>query len=104
MVVFVPISFLQCSVGRLFTEFGFVLASAVAISTLVALTLCPMLCSKLLRSASRPGPIAGPITRGLEAGLRALGNGYRTLLDQTLRMPLVVLFLTVVFSAASVWL
>ncbi|WP_119458391.1 efflux RND transporter permease subunit [Rhodospirillaceae bacterium SYSU D60014] len=103
IAVFVPISFLQGSVGRLFTEFGFVLASAVAISTLVALTLCPMLCSKLLRSAGRPGPIAGPITRGLETGLRTLGNGYRNLLDQTLRMPLVVLFLAVVFSAASVW-
>ena len=100
IAVFVPISFLQGNVGRLFTEFGFVLASAVAISSLVALTLCPMLCSKLLRSASRPGPIA----RGLEAGLRALSHGYRSLLDRTLRVPLVVLFLALTFSAGSVWL
>ena len=49
IAVFVPISFLEGKVGRLFTEFGFVLAVAVAISTVVALTLCPVLCTKLLR-------------------------------------------------------
>jgi hydrophobe/amphiphile efflux-1 (HAE1) family protein len=45
--VFIPIAFLPGSTGQLFTEFGFVLAIAVAISSLVALTLCPMLASRL---------------------------------------------------------
>src|ERR671918_628083 len=45
IAVFVPLSFLEGEVGRLFTEFGFVLAAAVAISTLVALSLCPALCA-----------------------------------------------------------
>ena len=45
--VFLPIAFLPSTAGKLFTEFGFVLAIAVAISSFVALSLCPMLASRL---------------------------------------------------------
>jgi multidrug efflux pump len=57
IAVFVPISFLQGAAGKLFTEFGFVLASAVVISTFVALSACPALASKILKAregVSRP--------------------------------------------------
>jgi len=45
--VFVPISFLPGDLGRLFREFGFTLAAAVVFSALIALTLTPMLASRL---------------------------------------------------------
>lgn len=45
--VFIPVSFMPGIVGKLFSEFGFVLAFSVAISAFVALTVCPMLASKL---------------------------------------------------------
>ena len=45
--VFIPISFLPGQAGGIFGEFGFVLAFAVALSSFVALTLCPMLCAQL---------------------------------------------------------
>ncbi|MEM7654371.1 MAG: efflux RND transporter permease subunit, partial [Pseudomonadota bacterium] len=45
--VFLPIAFLPSQAGRMFTEFGFVLAIAVAISSFVALTLVPMLAARL---------------------------------------------------------
>jgi len=45
--VFVPISFLPSDAGRLFREFGFVLALAVAISSFVALSLVPALAAKM---------------------------------------------------------
>lgn len=48
IAVFVPIAFLTGQTGRLFREFAIVLAIAVSISSFVALTLCPMLASKLL--------------------------------------------------------
>ena len=48
VAVFVPMSFLQGAVGKLFREFGFTIAAAVLFSALVALTLTPMLASKLL--------------------------------------------------------
>ncbi|OWK19047.1 hypothetical protein AJ88_47485 [Mesorhizobium amorphae CCBAU 01583] len=47
-----PISFLPGQTGGLFREFGFVLAMSVLLSCVVALTLCPMLASRMLSSAS----------------------------------------------------
>jgi multidrug efflux pump len=47
--VFLPIIFLEGVTGRLFREFGIVIAGAVIISAFVALTLTPMLSSRLLR-------------------------------------------------------
>jgi multidrug efflux pump len=47
--VFLPLSFMEGNTGRLFTEFGFALAASVAFSGLIALTLTPMMCSKLLK-------------------------------------------------------
>jgi multidrug efflux pump len=97
IAVFVPLSFLEGEVGRLFTEFGFVLAAAVAISTLVALSLCPALCTKLLKGVEGRGAAARMVERGLGAGVR----GYRALLARTLDAPLLVLLIAVLVSAAS---
>ncbi|MCZ2328919.1 efflux RND transporter permease subunit [Bartonella sp. F02] len=52
ITVFIPISFLPGQVGRLFREFGFVLAVAVFLSSIVALTLCPMLAASFLKEHS----------------------------------------------------
>src|SRR5439155_23140084 len=49
VAVFVPVAFLTGRVGRLFNEFGIAVAVSVAISGFVALTLTPMLCSRLLK-------------------------------------------------------
>jgi multidrug efflux pump len=49
IAVFLPLSFMGGNTGRLFTEFGFALAASVAFSGLIALTLTPMMCSKLLK-------------------------------------------------------
>ncbi|MGH6899358.1 MAG: efflux RND transporter permease subunit [Geminicoccaceae bacterium] len=97
IAVFVPLSFLEGQVGRLFTEFGFVLAAAVAISTLVALTLCPALCTKLLKGSQQRGAAA----RLLERGLRAATRGYRALLEGCLDAPLLVLLVALVVGAGS---
>ena len=53
VAVFVPVAFLTGAVGRLFNEFGISLASAVVISSFVALSLSPMLCSRILRLLPR---------------------------------------------------
>ena len=49
VAVFLPVIFLQGLTGRLFREFGLVVASSVAISAFVSLTLTPMMCSKILK-------------------------------------------------------
>ena len=87
--VFLPIAFLPSMAGRMFSEFGFVLAIAVAISSFVALTLCPMLASRLPETTeeaverSRNGV-------GIRIG-RALGRIYRGLLNFTLSARFLVL-------------
>ncbi|MFD0860349.1 efflux RND transporter permease subunit [Roseovarius aquimarinus] len=58
IAVFVPISFLPSDAGRLFTEFGFVLAITVALSSFVALTMCPMLASLSTDMGGGTGPLA----------------------------------------------
>tara|TARA_B100002052_G_scaffold9598_1_gene8018 strand:+ start:1190 stop:4219 length:3030 start_codon:yes stop_codon:yes gene_type:complete len=50
--VFLPLSFMEGKTGRLFIEFGVVLSFAVIFSSIVALTLTPMLCSKLLDTSN----------------------------------------------------
>lgn len=57
VAVYLPIGFMGGLTGALFSEFAFTLAGAVAISAVIALTLSPMMCSKLLKSTS-PGRFA----------------------------------------------
>ena len=97
IAVFVPLSFLEGQVGRLFSEFGFVLATSVAISTVVALSLCPALCTKLLKGGADRGRAARAVERTLSLAVR----GYRALLGRALAAPLLVLLVGVVVSAGS---
>src|SRR5690606_33104337 len=53
VAVFVPISFMGGDTGRLFSEFGFTLSAAVIVSSVVALSLAPMLCSRWLKAHSQ---------------------------------------------------
>jgi len=72
-IVFLPIIFLQGFVGRLFREFGIVVAGAVLISAFVSLTLTPVLNVKLTRKAHKHTwfyNVTEPFFRGLENGYR----------------------------------
>ena len=84
--VFLPIAFLPSNAGRLFTEFGIVLAVAVAISSFVALSLCPLLASRLpvVDEAAQRANLLGRIGRRIEAV-------YKRFLDFTLRARFLVL-------------
>lgn len=67
VAVFMPILFLQGITGRLFREFGMVVAGSVLISAVVSLTLTPMMCSRMLKGThKREGRILGPIGRGID--------------------------------------
>jgi multidrug efflux pump len=97
VAVFVPLSFLEGEVGRLFSEFGITLAIAVAVSTFVALSLCPVMASRLLRS----GKPAGRLARIVGAAIGRLTDGYRRALNWALDFPLVVLVVAALISGAS---
>ena len=95
VAVFVPISFMGGNVGRLFAEFGFTLAAAVVVSSLVALTLAPMLCSKWLRHS--PESAEGHrLWAASEKVLNGLTNGYERMLRFSLNQPGLLLGLGIV--------
>ena len=79
-IVFIPVIFLQGFTGRLFREFGIVVAGAVLISAFVSLTLTPVLNVKLGGSISRHSPFY----TSTEPFFTGLDNGYRRLLKYTM--------------------
>ena len=83
VAVFLPIGFLEGNTGRLFRELSVALAAAVAISALVALTLTPMMSSKLVRphASNKPNRLHSWVSKQLDRVTR----GYRNLLERTIR-------------------
>ena len=105
--VFIPISFLPGTAGGLFSEFGFVLAFAVAISSFVALSLGPVLAARFYRGALGHG--AGEVANAQSAkpvglwdrfGDRASGF-YAASLAMCLRFRFVVLIVAGVFAVGA---
>jgi len=80
VAVFAPLAFLKGNTGRLFNEFGIAVAGSVILSGLVALTLTPMLCAKILRVPKSHGPVFKVFERGFDA----LTAGYTRLLHVAL--------------------
>ncbi len=97
IAVFVPLSFMPGQVGRLFIEFGWVMAGTVAISTFVALTACPALASKVLRAKKGSAASFAPSEKPHGPVQRA----YAALLRQSMRMPLVVIVLGAAISGGA---
>ncbi|WP_416899985.1 MAG: efflux RND transporter permease subunit [Minwuia sp.] len=93
--VFVPISFLPSTAGRLFGEFGFVLAITVMLSSFVALSLCPMIASRIpgLERVSKPG-LFGLIGNGMSAL-------YARALNAALALPLVTVTVFGLLAASA---
>ena len=98
--VFIPISFFPGVTGSLFSEFGFVLAFAVTLSCFVALTLSPMLASRLI-SDDEIHHHHNPVGRAVMAvGERAV-KLYARLLDAALAAPVVVIVAAVIFAGVA---
>ena len=100
VAVFVPISFLPGQTGGLFREFGFVLAMSVILSCVVALTLCPMLASRLLSNASLEAESAP--RKGIGARIGSLLHDlYRRCLHACLGAPWIVVLVAVLFAGTA---
>ncbi len=96
--VFIPLSFLPGQAGGLFREFGFTLAMAVMLSSVVALTLAPVLASRLLARAESGQPEKGPM---VWLGDRLAGL-YATTLRAALAAPMVVVIVAGLFALTAV--
>ena len=81
--VYAPVALTPGRTGRLFVEFALALAGAVIVSGFVALTLTPMMCSRLLAARQTEGAVARFVGRGLAA----LERGYARLIGRVLARP-----------------
>ncbi len=97
LAVFFPIVFMEGTTGRLFREFSFVIAGAVIISTFVALTLTPMLATKLLKRREQHNWLY----RKTEPFFEGLNNLYlRTLNSFLYRRYLAIAIMVAAFGTA----
>jgi multidrug efflux pump len=94
--VFVPIMFIAGQTGLLFRELAAAMIGAIAFSGFFALSLAPMLCSKLLRHENR-----GRLASWIDNRFRAVEARYASGLDRVIRKPLIPVAVVAVFLAGA---
>ena len=100
IAAYVPIGFQGGLTGALFTEFAFTLAGAVTVSGIIALTLSPMMCSRVFRASQEEGRF----THWLDRVFARVRGGYHRLLASWLETWPVLVVLGVVLLGGAVYL
>ena len=98
--VYAPIGFMEGLTGALFKEFAFTLASAVIISGIIALTLSPMMCSKILSAENS----SGAFVQRLDTFFNTLKIRYQTLLHNLLDTRAIMLVFAATVLLILPWL
>lgn len=100
IAVFVPITFLEGDLGRLFTEFALTLSAAVVFSSLVALTLSPVMASHLLHANEKPTALV----RWMDKGFASLSASYARQLQWLTPRPWLALVIVVIMGGLAGWI
>ena len=98
LAVYIPIGFQGGLTGALFTEFAFTLAGAVTVSAIIALTLSPMMCSRLLH-AHRADKVdwESRVVKFIDARFERLRARYQRMLETSLRYtPVTAVFVVAI--------
>lgn len=98
VAVFVPLVFLEGNIGQLFTEFALAIAAAVIFSSFTALTLSPMMGSKLLKKRERSSGFGAWVDKRFQN----IEKGYYNTLTKTLHQPIVMMMM-LILSVVVVW-
>ena len=99
--VYIPVGFMGGLTGALFTEFAFTLVGAVTISGIIALTLSPMMCSRMLKphDATRTG-LQDRFVRYLDSKFESLRKKYEHFLNSSLNyIPVVMVFAVIIIAS-----
>ncbi len=101
VAVYVPVGFQAGLTGALFTEFAFTLAGAVTISAVVALTLSPMMCSRILKPHRKESTVwHEELVDWLEVKFEKLRHWYERILDRSFNyLPVTVVFSLIVLGS-----
>jgi multidrug efflux pump len=100
IAVYVPIGFQGGLTGALFTEFAFTLAAAVAVSAVIALTLSPVMCSRMFRADQQEGRLAKTIDHNLEVTRSIYQSILRHVLDA---WPVAIVFGAIIILSIFVF-
>lgn len=100
VAVFLPITLLEGDVGRLFSEFAVAMAAAIILSSFVALTLSPMMCSKILARTKEKSRFNKAVDEAFEKSK----NAYLRLLSASLDRSVTGIVTMVVVFGGAVWL
>ena len=99
VAVFIPLVFLSGNVGRLFTEFAIAIAAAVVFSSITALSLTPMMCSKMLKHRKRSSSFG----QFLDKKFTSFEAAYGRALTKSIHQPLLIISI-VAMSLVAVYL
>jgi multidrug efflux pump len=100
VAVFAPIAFLKDNMGRIFAELAVTVCAAVIFSSVLALSLAPMMCSKLLRPMKQEN--AG--SRVMDRAFAGLANAYQHALEACLKAPTAVILVVAGLAGGVYWL
>ncbi|WP_394129883.1 efflux RND transporter permease subunit [Shewanella maritima] len=98
--VFMPITFIEGDLGKLFKEFAVAMSAAVMFSSIVALTLSPMMCSKILKSSGESSWLVQKVDKGMDK----LSNIYLNSLKGAIKRPVLVSFIVIIALTLSGYL
>ncbi|MBA6381281.1 MULTISPECIES: efflux RND transporter permease subunit [unclassified Colwellia] len=90
VAVFVPLVFLSGNMGRLFTEFAIAISAAVIFSSLTALSLTPMMCSKMLKHRERSSSFGQKLDRAFARFEASYGRALKSSIHQPMLIVLVL--------------
>ncbi|MCT8858522.1 efflux RND transporter permease subunit [Shewanella xiamenensis] len=100
VAVFMPITFLEGDLGKLFKEFAVAMSAAVIFSSIVALTLSPMMCSKLLKPASQDSWLV----RKVDSIMTGISRRYQSSLESAMAKPVLMSVIVLIALGSSVFL
>ncbi|ASF14746.1 efflux RND transporter permease subunit [Shewanella sp. LC6] len=100
VAVFMPITFLEGDLGKLFKEFAVAMSAAVIFSSIVALTLSPMMCSKLLKPASQDSWLV----RKVDSIMTDISRRYQSSLESAMAKPVLMSVIVLIALGSSVFL
>ncbi|MCQ2143016.1 MAG: efflux RND transporter permease subunit [Bacteroidales bacterium] len=101
LAVFLPLTMIKGMAGIMFRQLGWIVSIIMIVSTCGALTLVPMLCSKMLKKDINHGKIYNALFTPINKSLDAISVGYSRLINWAVRHRAVVMTLAVVIFAAS---
>ena len=105
VVVFMPLLFMTGRVGQLFIEFALTVAAAVLVSGFIALTLTPMMCSKLLTNKKNSSSInSSPVLKNKELFSDRLNNFYSSVLRKAIEAKVLIVGFFILTFIVMVWL